>query len=195
MHASAAYCVGAGTVVAALAIGLGGGLIAGHVMKPASPRQDSDTSRIERRAEPVTATNARPERVQYLSGSQAFGAVPAQAETRTKAALSETPEQTAAATETGPSEARPAPGEPASSPENANAKATDTDVKHAASERRHAGRRQRWAARRRYEMRDPYGRIDWGDVERNVREDSNSRAFASHPRFGFPQTRWFGPDD
>ena len=33
MRASTAYFVGAGTIVAAIAIGLGGGIVAGNIMK------------------------------------------------------------------------------------------------------------------------------------------------------------------
>ncbi|MCP3379806.1 hypothetical protein NLM31_05010 [Bradyrhizobium sp. CCGUVB4N] len=85
MRASTAYFVGAGSIVAAIAIGLGGGIVAGNIMHPIAPKQGPDTSKMERRAEaakPAT-TSARSERVQYLTGSQSFGAMiaaPAQAQ-------------------------------------------------------------------------------------------------------------------
>jgi hypothetical protein len=86
MRASTAYFVGAGTIVAAIAIGLGGGIVAGNIMNPVSPKQGPDTSKIAQRADakPVT-TNAPSESLQYLTGSQAFGAIvaaPAQAEAK-----------------------------------------------------------------------------------------------------------------
>jgi hypothetical protein len=85
MRASTAYFVGAGTIVAAIAIGLGGGIVAGNIMNPVSPKQGPDTSnKMAQRADAKPATkNAPSEPLQYLTGSQAFSAMvaaPAQAE-------------------------------------------------------------------------------------------------------------------
>ncbi|GGI20851.1 hypothetical protein [Bradyrhizobium guangdongense] len=222
MRASTAYFVGAGSIVAAIAIGLGGGIVAGNIMNPIAPKQGPDTSKMAQRsgAAGAATTNAPSERVQYLTGSQAFGAMiaaPAQAEakpdvkpeTGTTQANAEppAPPQTAATepakpTPSPPQAARPAEQqaatEPASSPENAYAKARESDVKRAASERRRAERHARWAERRRYDQRDARGGRDqtnWDDVARNIREDSDSRDYASRPRGGFPQIRLFGSDD
>lgn len=91
MRASTAYFVGAGTIVAAIAIGLGGGIVAGNIMNPVAPKQGPDTSKMAQRAESAgapAATNAPSERVNYLTGSQAFGAMiaaPAQAEAKPEA--------------------------------------------------------------------------------------------------------------
>ena len=89
MRASTAYFVGAGTIVAAIAIGLGGGIVAGNIMHPVSPKQGPDTSKIAQRADAKPATTDAPsERLQYLTGSQAFGAMvaaPAQAEAKSDA--------------------------------------------------------------------------------------------------------------
>jgi hypothetical protein len=95
MRASTAYFVGAGTIVAAIAIGLGGGIVAGNIMNPVTSKQGPDTSRMAQRAESAGApaqTNAPSERVNYLTGSQAFGAMiaaPAQAEAKPDAAKPE----------------------------------------------------------------------------------------------------------
>ncbi|MBR0749061.1 hypothetical protein JQ582_34540 [Bradyrhizobium japonicum] len=221
MRASTAYFVGAGTIVAAIAIGLGGGIVAGNIMNPVVPKQGPDTSMAQRAeaAKPAT-TNAPSERLQYLTGSQAFGAMiaaPAQAEAKSEPARSDTqasqanaeppapqPSQAAAAEppKPAPDGARPAgqqaSTEPPSSPDNAYAKARDSDVKRAASERRRMERRERWAERRHYDPREPRGmrdRTDWDDVARNIREDSDARDVASRPRGGLPQIRLFGPDD
>jgi len=211
MRVSTAYFMGAGMMIAAIAVGLGGGLVAGNIMNPIAPKQGpdaakSDTAKAERRADPVATTSAPSERVQYLTGSQAFGAIfsqPAQAEAQTTTANAEPqtrePAQTSAtANDTRPAAqpaqptAQQASTEPGSSPDNAYAKAKDTDVKRAASERRRVERHQRWAGRRRYEQR---GRTDWDDVARNVREDSDTRDFTYSRRSGSPQGQWFGPDD
>jgi hypothetical protein len=194
MRASTAYFVGAGTIVAAIAIGLGGGLVAGNIMNPITPKQAPDSGKPERRAEPVAATNAPSERVQFLRGSQAFGAVftpPAQVVAQTTPVKAE-PQAAQPTKPVDKSAEQQASTEQASSPENAYAKAKDSDVKRATSERRRADRRQHWAERRRNEMR---GRTDWDDVARNVHEDSDGREFSSSPRRGFPQIRLFGPDD
>ncbi|PJG54877.1 hypothetical protein CVM73_12335 [Bradyrhizobium forestalis] len=220
MRASTAYFVGAGTIIVAIAIGLGGGIVAGNIMNPIAPKQGPDTGKVAQRTE----ANAPPERVSYLSGSQAFGAMiaaPAQAEAKPEAAKPDTqttqanveppapqPSQAAAVEPPKPAPASPpraakpveqqASTEP-SSPDNAYAKARDSDVKRAASERRRAERRERWYERRHYyESREPRGmrdRTDWDDVARNIREDSDARDYAARPRGGFPQIRLFGPDD
>ncbi|MBW7965669.1 hypothetical protein [Bradyrhizobium sp. BR 10261] len=225
MRASTAYFVGAGSIVAAIAIGLGGGIVAGNIMNPIAPKHGPDTSKVAQRTEanaPVMK-NAPSERVQYLTGSQVFGtmvAAPAQAEAKPDA-KPEAPANEAKAEPPAPPRAqtaaaeppKPAPSpspqgtkpaeqqastEPAPSPENAYAKARDSDVKRAASERRRVERRERWAERRRYEQRDARGMRDqtnWDDVARSVREDSEARDFAGRPRSGFPQIRLFGDDD
>ncbi|UWU76229.1 hypothetical protein N2603_41190 [Bradyrhizobium huanghuaihaiense] len=225
MRASTAYFVGAGTIVVAIAIGLGGGIVAGNIMNPIAPKQGPDTSKMAQRAEAVGApaqTNAPSERVQYLTGSQAFGtiiAAPAQAEAKPEAAKPDTqttqanaeppaPKPSQAAAVEPPKPASPpqaakpveqqASTEPSSSPDNAYAKARDADVKRAASERRRAERRERWAERHRYDSREPRGmrdRTDWDDVARNIRQDSDARDYAGRSRGGVPQIRLFGSDD
>jgi hypothetical protein len=193
MRASTAYFVGAGSIVAAIAIGLGGGIVAGNIMHPIAPKQGPDTGKMAQRTEaaaPAT-TSAPSERVQYITGSQSFGAViaaPAQAQSETKPEIkpdvqatktsaepaAPPPPQTTAAVEppkpapasppqaTKPAEQQ-ASAEPASSPDNAYAKARDSDVKRAASERRRAERHERWAERRRYDPRDARGGRDQTD--------------------------------
>lgn len=189
MRASTAYFVGAGSIVAAIAIGLGGGIVAGNIMHPIAPKQGPDTSKMAQRAEAApVAMNAPSERVQYLTGSQFFGAMIAASAQAQSEAKPETepdvqttqasaepaappPPQTNAAVEppkpvpASPSQAtkpveQQTSTEPASSPDNAYAKAKDSDVKRAASERRRAERHERWAERRRYEQRDARG---WRD--------------------------------
>jgi hypothetical protein len=226
MRASTAYFVGAGTIVAAIAIGLGGGIVAGNIMNPVASKQGPDNSKMAQRAEaaamPAT-TNVPSERVQYLTGSKAFGTViaaPAQAEARpaakpdTQAAQANVeppapqPSQAAAVEPLKPVPASPPqvakPAEqqastaPSSSPDNADAKARDFDVKRAASERRRTDRRERWAERPRYDSREQRGtreRTDWDDIARNVREDSDARDYAGRPRGGSPRIMLFGRDD
>jgi hypothetical protein len=220
MRASTAYFVGAGTIVAAIAIGLGGGIVAGNIMNPVTPKQGPDTGKLGQRAVLAAAPASAPsERIQYLTGSQTFGAMiaaQAQDEANSKAkpdaqstqAPAPPPPQTVAIEPPKPAPASPqqvikpteqqASTEPASSADNAYAKARDSDVKRVASERRRTERRERWAERRHYDSRDSRGMrdpTDWDDVARNVREDSDARNVAARPRNGFPQIRLFGSDD
>jgi hypothetical protein len=189
MRASTAYFVGVGSIVAAIAIGLGGGIVAGNIMHPIAPKQGPDTGKMAQRAEPAaaaTTTNAASEHIQYLSGSKTFGgmiAAPAQAQdeakpdvkpdaqaTRANAEPPAPPQTTAAVEPPKPAPASPpqvakpveqqASTEPASSPDNTYAKARDSDVKRAASERRRVERRERWAERRHYDTRDTRGARD-----------------------------------
>jgi len=196
MRASTAYFVGAGTIVVAIAIGLGGGIVAGNIMNPVTSKQGPDTSKMAQRAESAgapAATKAPSERVDYLTGSQAFGtivATPAQAEAKPEAAKPDTqptqanaeppppPPSQAAAVEPPKEQAKPATAssskamksteqqasaDPTSSPENAYAKARESDVKRAASERRRMERRDRWAERRHYDSREQRGLRDRTD--------------------------------
>ncbi len=55
MQTSTAFLAGAGTIVAALAIGLGGGFLAANVMNPKTPKQGAEASRLERRISPEAA--------------------------------------------------------------------------------------------------------------------------------------------
>lgn len=193
MRASTAYFVGAGTIVAAIAIGLGGGIVAGNIMNPVTPKQGPDTSKLAQRTEtPVTATtNAPSERVNYLTGSQAFGtlvAAPAQGAAKPEAVKpdAQTPQANAGPLAPQPSQAaaveppRPAPAssppqpakpaeqvastEPSPALNNAYAKARESDVRRAATERRRAERRERWTERRySSESREPRGMRDRTD--------------------------------
>ena len=118
MRASTAYFVGAGTIIAAIAIGLGGGIVAGNIMNPVASKQGPDTSKMAQRAESAgasAAANASSERVNYLTGSQAFGAMiatPAQAEAKPEAVKPE-----AVKPDTQPTQAKAEP--PASPPQAA----------------------------------------------------------------------------
>jgi len=194
MRASTAYFVGAGTIIVAIAIGLGGGIVAGNIMNPIAPKQGADASKMAQRTDAASApapASSSSERVQYLTGSQAFGtivAAPAQAEAKPEAAKPDTqaiqanaelstppPSQAAAVEPPKPppaSSAKPveqqASTSQSSSSDNASArdayaKARDSDVKRAASERRRAERRERWAERRHYESRDPRAMRDRTD--------------------------------
>jgi hypothetical protein len=113
MRALTAYFVGAGSIVAAIAIGLGGGIVAGNIMHPIAPKQGPDTRKMERQATTGAATtNAPSEHVQYLNGSQAFSATvaPAQAQgdAKSEGSKSEGKSETKPDTQTNQANAEPA---------------------------------------------------------------------------------------
>jgi hypothetical protein len=215
MRASIAYFAGAGTVVIAIAAGLGGGLTIANIMSPHPAHQD--TTRLEQRTspQPASAANQTRQPVPYLAATQAAGdtmvpspsgQAPSQPSTEAGGSppQSATPSKTTAANDTAakPDDARPAkPAAPAvqsnsdqpqlAASQDAMAKARDADMKRWA-EKRKAERRQQWADRRRY--REPRGQ-DLRDVEQSVREDTEPRYFVDEPqRLETPQIRLFGPD-
>jgi hypothetical protein len=95
MRASTAYFVGGATIIAAIAIGLGGGIVAGNIMNPVTPKVGADAGKAGQQTaattsstEHMTTGSAASQRVQYLPGTMAFDAatVPAQAESQAKPA-------------------------------------------------------------------------------------------------------------
>src|SRR5712671_6811783 len=78
MRSATAYFVGAGTVIAAIAAGLGGGLLISDIVSPQQPKRGSnEVTRLERRIspEPIPGTNGKLEPVPYLAASQVAAAV------------------------------------------------------------------------------------------------------------------------
>jgi hypothetical protein len=215
MRTSTAYFAGIGTVVAGIAIGLGGGLTIANIVSP-HPDKGIETTRLERRmsGEPIPAGNPPAAPVPYLAATQPVAVAPAQAEPRTEAANpvpppspgAEPPAATASTakpqdtpTSSPPAAAPSAEREQAAKPEDA--KARDVDVKRIErnrSERRQqwADRRQQWSDRRRHEPRqdEQLHAQEPPDIEQNVREDTEPRGLPAGPRIEFPQIRLFGPD-
>ena len=200
MRASTAYFAGAGTVIAAIVAGVGGGLIIADIISPKSPKQGTELSRLERRmsSEPIQAAPGLSEPVQYLATPRLSASVspvaaaPAQAQaeavnsesTRAQAAIAPPAVSQAAA-----SAAQPAAREQTAVPDDAFARARAAEAKRA-MEKRKAERRQQWAEKRRQRQQQ-----ELRAVEQNVREDTESRQFAAEPvRMQAPQFRLFGSD-
>lgn len=208
MRTSTAYFAGAGTVLAAIVGGLGGGLLIADMVSPKSPKQGTELSRLERRmsAEPVAASNAPSEPVQYLNvtAPQFAAAPPVEAKTDSPnsappsvpSSASAPPPASAAPTDTAatapPAGAPPVVNEQVAASSDAYAKARDTEVKRA-SERRRAERRQQWVEKRR---QPPKRDVELQAVEEKVREVTEpNREFAAEPvRLEMPQIRLFGAD-
>jgi len=204
MRTSTAYFAGVGTVVFAVAAGLGGGYLAANVVSPHEPKYGTETSRLERRmaSQPIPVTTAPSEPVPYIAATTVANpaTAPAQAEPQTPSAPAEekTASNNPAPVQTAPSAPPPAkPAEQASEkttpPQEAFTKARDADMKRAAVEQRRAERRQRWAEKRRF--REPREQ-DLGAVEEKVREVTEPRqAFVTERvRIESPRIRLFDQD-
>src|SRR5258708_20295331 len=81
MRASMAYFAGAGTVIAAIVGGVGGGLLIADMISPKSPKQAAELTRLERRMspEPIQAAAGPSEPVPYLVAPQPSAPNPAPA--------------------------------------------------------------------------------------------------------------------
>jgi hypothetical protein len=219
MCASTAYFAGAGTVIAAIVAGVGGGLVIADMISPKSPKQGTELSRLERRmsSEPIQAAAGPSEPVQYLAAPQPSAAVapvtaaPAQAQAQAQAEASNSgstraqpgiaqpaaaAQLTASDTQAAAPAARPAAREQIAVPEVALANARDAEVKRAdaeakrAMEKRKAERRQQWAEKRRQRQQQ-----ELRAVEQNIRGDTEPRQFAAEPaRMQTPQFRLFGSE-
>src|SRR4051812_27947658 len=78
MRSATAYFAGAGTVIAAIAAGLGGGLLISDIVSPQQEKHGSlDMTRLERRVspEPIPAAAKALEPVPYLAAPQVSAAV------------------------------------------------------------------------------------------------------------------------
>jgi hypothetical protein len=222
MRTSMAYFAGAGTVVIAIAAGLGGGLTIANIVSPRASNQEmtklEQRMQADRALDPVKDTNQPSQPPSYLAATRpAAGSTvvqppvqnppPSQTEA-SNPAPQPAPSETTAANIAAAKPAEASPPKPststvqgnsdqqASTSQDAMAKARDADLKRLA-EKRKADRRQQWADRRRY--REPRER-DLRDVEQSVREDTEPRYtepryFVGEPaRAESPQIRPFGPD-
>jgi hypothetical protein len=216
MRTSTAYFVGAGTVIAAIVAGLGGGLLVANIVSPHSPKYGTEMTRLEQRmsAKPIPVITGPSEPVPYLAATQAAATNPvvvapadqAQPEQgqQTQAAntVPPTPPIEAAAHDTtaaaspastsAPSSApaaQPVAREQAASPQDAVARARDADTRRAMLEKRRYDRRQQWAEKRRYRRQDQELR----EVEQKVREETEpTQAVAAEPaRLEMPRIRLF----
>ena len=176
MRISTAYFAGVGTVIVAVAAGLGGGYLAANIANP-----PSGVSKLERRmsAEPISvaAVPAQPvPRAVATSPAPAPAQEQPQPQPQTEAAApsgnaappinnvraEEKPANNVAAVQPVQAQLQPAKsteqksaeqtGEKAAPPRDAFARARETDVKRADAEKRRAERRQLWAERRRVQQ-------------------------------------------
>ncbi len=207
MRTTTAYFAGVGTVAAAIAAGLGGGLLFANIVAPHEPKYAAEPTKLEQRmgARSIPVTSAPSEPVPYPAATQppptapVVAAAPAQTEPQTQPsppAVAPPAEaktaSNAVAAEPSPPQAKP-PAEPAASPREAFARARDADIKRAATEKRRTERHQQWADKR----RDRQSREqELEAVEQSVREATEPRqAFMAEPvQLDAPRIRLFGDD-
>jgi hypothetical protein len=197
MRAPIAYFAGAGTVIAAIGLGLGGGLTIANVMTP--HQEKFEQTKLEQRmaAKPIppSAQADQPKQqadqpkapMSYVAATDAAvtvkaPAAPSQPQTQAAAPApqaSPPPVIEQARAENPPAKpAEPQIAQPQAAPreqasvEDANAKARDSDLKRLAAEKRKAERRQQWADRKNARLsRDAQLR----DVEESVRRASDGQ--------------------
>lgn len=202
MRATTAYFVGAGTVIVAIAAGLGGGLMIANTVSPTPAKQGTEVSLVERRKspEPAPAAIGPSEPVQYLAAPSLPAAAaatpdPAQPAPQTEAVNSTpTTAPPAAVTAAAPA-AQPAtaPAGPTTAVareprpvavEDAFAKAQEADIKRDAEVRRlvekrkterekaERERRQQSVDKRRYRQ---HQQQEWRETEEIVLEEAEPR--------------------
>lgn len=175
MRISTAYFAGVGTVIVAVAAGLGGGYLAANIANPGSP----GVSKLERRmsAEPISVaaapvqpapratspmsapTQERPQTVATAAPSDTAIPVPNTATPPNTNRAEERPANNIAAVQPAPQPARsiePKSADPSNEKVGAGreafARARDADVKRADAEKRRVERRQAWTERRRVQQ-------------------------------------------
>src|SRR6267378_3051553 len=131
MRASMAYFAGAGTVIAAIVGGVGGGLLIADMISPKSPK-GTEMSRLERRmsAEPIQVTTKPSEPVPYLVAPQqppagaaaAVLPVPSQPQTEAVNSASTAAQQTAATSQPAVPPQQPATREQTIAPQTVASK-------------------------------------------------------------------------
>jgi hypothetical protein len=215
MRTSMAYFAGAGTVLAAIVGGVGGGLLIADIVSPKTPKQE--LSRLERHVaqQPIPAATTPSEPVPYLSAPQpsapgtTVAAAPEQPRPPTQTASTAPPAQPADASQTKPAEspakqaeapapkpaapvAQPVAHELNAAPDDALARARGGEVRRAEGNRKFE-RRQQWTERRRYKQRQQQELIA---VEEKVREDTEPRReYVAEPaKIEMPLIRLFGPE-
>ena len=214
MRTSTAYFAGAGTVAAAIVLGLGGGLLFSNIVSPHAPRTEMSRLELRMSGKPIPASTAPSEPVPSRAAAVSAPAIEAQnqpqsgndvaqpAETQTVASAPPpaSPPQAAAAPPQAPTpdqaKIEQAKIEQVRVPEAASTKTSDADMRRetrrAEDRRIRAERRQQWAERRRHQPRD----LELREFEQKVREETEPRlGFATEPvRLETSRIRLFGDE-
>jgi len=188
MRISTAYFAGVGTVVAAVTVGLGSGVLISNIVSPHAPKTEMSKLELRMSEKPIPATNVSPEPASNAAAAQAKPAEAQAAVAKPAAPPAEPSPPPAAAPVT-----QAATSEQVKAPEAAFAKANDADVKardadarrdarRAAEEKRKIERRQLWTERRRHLQRQD---LELRDVEAKIRQETEP----TEPRGSFAPER------
>jgi hypothetical protein len=223
MRSSVAYFAGVGTVVGAIAAGLGGGLVIANIVSPHSPKDSpkAEMTKLERRMspEPIPAANAPAEPVPYLATQPSTGPAVASAPTpatpdkpqtegadrapdAARTATVQPAEQTAATEPAAkPPEAskspRPVPAAQAAAREPTAAPENAFAKARDAELKRAADKRKAERRMQQWADRRRHQEQQLQDVEQRVREATESRDFIEERpvRAEMPRIRLFGQDE
>src|SRR3954453_22104356 len=113
MRTTTAYFAGVGTVVAAVAVGLGSGLLISNVVSPHEPKTEMSKLELRMSSKPIPASNAPAEPVPYVETNQVVPAAANEAQAHRAAAQPQPPAaapppETATANPPPPRDASPA---------------------------------------------------------------------------------------
>jgi hypothetical protein len=204
MRTSIAYFAGAGTVVIAIAAGLGGGMLIADTMNPKTPSLQA--TKLERRTASTPSPAPSPSPSPSLAATQPTAtpvvkdapARPGQDGAKAQSSATAATNTPAAKPEAGESSAAPSPSsspaqreahDKSGAPDAAFAKARDPDLKTAdadakhSAERRQTRRHQQWVERRGMQRQSEPSPRDveqaWRDDggARNYRDDSGARSY------------------
>lgn len=206
MRMSTAYFAGAGTVIAAIALGLGGGLLMANIMSPHSAKHE--VTHLERRAassqapwqqlSPVAAPDAAQAPVPYLAATEQAVATPlvvapsptTQQNTHTTAS-NDSAAKPAATSPSPPSPAEQATNDPAQNPNDAYARAREADLKRLDAQKK-AERRQQWMARRQQHDQDQQdgNNQGWNDNRNGSKGWGDDRRWGDNRRWHDDSRGW-----
>lgn len=200
MRSTTAFFAGAGTVVAAIAAGLGGGYLFFSIVSPHPEKHgSSEVTRLERRmsSDPIPADNkGSPEPVPYLDSPQVSAAVaeppsppkPAPEQPQQPAAQPQPQQQQQQAAQSQPPQPQQTPAKPASTQPAAAPPAPPPAAQPAAAEQQ--------ATREKSAADDSYARARDADVKRDARRAEERRKGERDRRQQWSERRkWRQRDD
>jgi outer membrane biosynthesis protein TonB len=215
MRSSTAYFAGAGTVIAAIAVGLGGGYLFFNIVSPHPEKHgSSEVTRLERRMspEPIPATNkGAPEPVPYLAAPQVSAAVgdpPAQPQqapqqpqpqqTTQSQPQQAQPQQQQATQQPQPQQTPPPQTQPQQSPsQQASTKpaAAAPPAPPAAPAAQPVAAAEQPAAREKSQPEESWARARDADVRRDGRRDERRKAERDRRQQWSERRKWRQRDD
>jgi hypothetical protein len=207
MRSSTAFFAGAGTVIAAVVAGLGGGYLFFSIVSPHPEKQgSSEVSRLERRmsADPIPATNkGATEPVPYLDKPQISAAIadpPAQqqaSQPQQQQAAQPQQQQAAAPPQAQPQQPQPQQAQPQQAPaQQASTQPTAApSAPPAPPAAQPVAAAEQPAAREKSTPDDSFAKARDGDVRRDTRRDERRKAERDRRQQWSERRKWRPRDD